>query len=96
MGILIPFCLLLILPEPCPAPPLPTRTAPASDAAPEEPSVNTSSSATQAIFTSIQALVTRGDEVILLDPCYDCCELPVTLVGAHPVHVPLNQESFLS
>jgi methionine aminotransferase len=48
--------------------------------------------ATQAIFTSIQALVTRGDEVILLDPCYDCYELPVTLVGANPVHVPLNSE----
>ena len=46
MGILIPFCLLLILPDRCPAPPLPTRTAPASDTAPEEPSVNTSSSAT--------------------------------------------------
>jgi len=48
--------------------------------------------ATQAIFTSIQALVSRGDEVILLDPCYDCYELPVILVGAHPVHVPLNSE----
>lgn len=48
--------------------------------------------ATQGIFTTVQALVGRGDEVILLDPCYDCYELPVVLVGAKPVHVPLNED----
>jgi methionine aminotransferase len=48
--------------------------------------------ATQGIFTTIQALVGHGDEVILLDPCYDCYELPVVLVGAKPVHVPLNED----
>jgi methionine aminotransferase len=48
--------------------------------------------ATQGIFTSVQALVGQGDEVVLLDPCYDCYELPVVLVGAKPVHVPLNED----
>jgi methionine transaminase len=33
--------------------------------------------ATQAIFTTVQALVHPGDEVLLLDPCYDCYESPV-------------------
>lgn len=46
--------------------------------------------ATQAIFTTVQALVTAGDEVVLLDPCYDCYETPVLLVGAKPIHVELN------
>lgn len=48
--------------------------------------------ATQGIFTTVQALVGQGDEVILLDPCYDCYELPVVLVGAKPVHIPLNED----
>ncbi|MFM7595027.1 MAG: methionine aminotransferase [Flavobacteriales bacterium] len=48
--------------------------------------------ATQAIFTTVQALVSRGDEVVLLDPCYDCYETPVSLVGARPVHVELGPD----
>ena len=38
--------------------------------------------ATQGIFTSIQALVRPGEEVIILDPCYDCYDVPILLVGA--------------
>lgn len=48
--------------------------------------------ATQAIFTTIQALVEPGNEVIILDPAYDCYELPVSLRGAKPVHIPLNDD----
>lgn len=48
--------------------------------------------ATQAIYTSITALVHPGDEVILLDPCYDCYESPIILSGAIPIHIPLNIE----
>jgi methionine aminotransferase len=48
--------------------------------------------ATQAIFTAIQALVAKGDEVVLLDPCYDCYETPVLLIGGIPVHVELSEE----
>jgi len=46
--------------------------------------------ATQAIFTTIQALVHTGEEVIILDPSYDCYESPVILAGAKPVRIPLN------
>jgi len=48
--------------------------------------------ATQAIFTIIQAHVNRNEEVILLDPCYDCYETPILLVGGVPVHIPLQAD----
>ncbi|MFM7661275.1 MAG: aminotransferase class I/II-fold pyridoxal phosphate-dependent enzyme, partial [Bacteroidota bacterium] len=50
--------------------------------------------ATQAIFTTIQALVHKDEEVIILDPSYDCYESPVILAGAKPIRIPLN-ENFL-
>jgi methionine aminotransferase len=46
--------------------------------------------ATQAIFTIIQALVHLGEEVMILDPSYDCYEAPVLLSGATPVRLPLK------
>lgn len=46
--------------------------------------------ATQAIFTTIQALVHAGEEVVILDPSYDCYEAPVLLSGATPVRLPLQ------
>jgi methionine transaminase len=48
--------------------------------------------ATQAIFTTIQALVKTNDEVIILDPSYDCYEAPVLLCNAKPVRVDLNDD----
>jgi methionine aminotransferase len=48
--------------------------------------------ATQAIFTAIQALVQLGDEVIILDPSYDCYESPIILSGGKPIRIPLNQD----
>jgi methionine aminotransferase len=45
--------------------------------------------ATQGIFTAITALISPGDEAIILDPAYDCYDMPVLLAGAKPVHVPL-------
>jgi methionine aminotransferase len=48
--------------------------------------------ATQAIFTAIQALVQLGDEVIILDPSYDCYESPIILSGGKPIRIPLNQQ----
>ena len=47
--------------------------------------------ATQGIFTAIQALVSPGDEVLILDPSYDCYEVPILLVGAKPIHISLNE-----
>jgi methionine transaminase len=50
--------------------------------------------ATQAIITTILALVHPGDEVIVLDPCYDSYDPSITLAGARTVHVPLTPRSF--
>lgn len=46
--------------------------------------------ATQAIFTAIMALVENGDEVIVLDPAYDCYDPTIRLSGGTPIHIPLN------
>jgi methionine aminotransferase len=48
--------------------------------------------ATQAIFTTILALVKANDEVLILDPSYDCYEAPVLLCNANPVRVALNDD----
>ena len=50
--------------------------------------------ATQAILTAVLALVQPGDEVIVLDPCYDSYEPNIRLAGATPVHVPLTPGTF--
>lgn len=50
--------------------------------------------ATQAILTAILALVHPGDEVIVLDPCYDSYEPNIVLAGARAVHVPLTARTF--
>lgn len=46
--------------------------------------------ATEGIFATIQALVKTNDEVIILDPSYDCYEAPILLSNAKPVRVALN------
>ena len=46
--------------------------------------------ATQAIFTTILALIHPGDEVIILDPSYDCYEPAVILAGGVPIRIPLT------
>jgi methionine aminotransferase len=48
--------------------------------------------ATQAIFTTILALVKTNDEVIIIDPSYDSYESPVLLCNAKPVRVDLNDD----
>ncbi|KAF0864972.1 pyridoxal phosphate-dependent aminotransferase [Pseudomonas sp. LD120] len=50
--------------------------------------------ATQAIFCAIQAVVQRGDEVIVFDPSYDSYEPAVALAGGRCVHVQLNRDDF--
>jgi methionine aminotransferase len=47
---------------------------------------------TQAIFTALAAIVHPGDEVIIIDPAYDCYRPAVELFGGKPVHVPLDHE----
>ena len=50
--------------------------------------------ATQAIITIILAIVHPGDEVIVLDPCYDSYEPNIELAGGTAIHVPLTPGSF--
>ena len=56
--------------------------------------VTVTSGASEAILDAVHAVVRQGDEVILLDPCYDCYEPAVVLAGGLPVHVPLDPATF--
>jgi len=56
--------------------------------------VTVTSGATEAIFDAIHAVVRAGEEVIVLDPCYDCYEPAIDLAGARAVHVPLDPRTF--
>jgi methionine aminotransferase len=53
-------------------------------------SITVTSGATEALFAAVQAVVRRGDEVILLEPAYDSYEPAVELAGGHAVRVPLR------
>jgi methionine aminotransferase len=59
-----------------------------------EGEITVTSGATEAIFDAIHAVVRAGEEVIVLDPCYDCYEPAIDLAGAKAVHVPLDPATF--
>jgi methionine aminotransferase len=50
--------------------------------------------ATQAIITAILAIVRPGDEVIVLEPCYDSYVPNIELAGGRVVRVPLTPGTF--
>lgn len=54
--------------------------------------VTVTSGGTQAIFTALGAVVQPGDEVIIVDPAYDCYAPTVELFGGRPVHVRLGSD----
>jgi methionine aminotransferase len=56
--------------------------------------ITVTSGASEAIFDAVAAVVRRGEEVIVLDPCYDCYEPAIDLAGAYAVHVPLDPVDF--
>lgn len=56
--------------------------------------ITVTAGATQAILTTMLAVVQPGDEVILLDPCFDSYAPNVALAGGVAVHVPLTPGSF--
>ncbi|OJY97704.1 MAG: methionine aminotransferase [Lysobacterales bacterium 63-13] len=56
--------------------------------------VTVTSGATEALFAAIAAVVRLGDEVIVLDPCYDSYEPAIELNGGIAVHVPLDAGDF--
>lgn len=49
---------------------------------------------TQAIFTAITAAVSVGDEVILIEPCYDCYRPAIELCGGVPVVFELHAPDY--
>jgi methionine aminotransferase len=51
--------------------------------------------ATQAIFTAIMALVREGDEVIVLEPAYDCYVPAIELAGGKAIYVPMEPQGDL-
>jgi methionine transaminase len=56
--------------------------------------VTVTSGASEAIFDAVLATVRAGEEVIVLDPCYDCYEPAIDLAGARAVHVSLDPVDF--
>lgn len=50
--------------------------------------------ATEGLFSSVLALVHAGEQVIVLDPCYDSYAPAIELCGAQAVHVPLLLPNF--
>ncbi|MBS0427322.1 MAG: pyridoxal phosphate-dependent aminotransferase, partial [Proteobacteria bacterium] len=56
--------------------------------------ITVTAGATQAIITAILAIVRPGDEVIVLEPCYDSYVPNIDLAGGTVVRVPLVPGSF--
>ena len=54
--------------------------------------VTVTAGATQALFTALGAIVRPGDEVVIIDPAYDCYAPAVELFGGTPVHVRLGND----
>ncbi|HQR97198.1 MULTISPECIES: pyridoxal phosphate-dependent aminotransferase [unclassified Polaromonas] len=56
--------------------------------------ITVTAGATQAIITAVLAVVHPGDEVIVLEPCYDSYVPNIELAGGVPVRVPLTPGTF--
>lgn len=54
--------------------------------------ITVTAGATQALFTALGAIVRPGDEVVIIDPAYDCYAPTVELFGGIPVHVRLGND----
>ena len=50
--------------------------------------------ATEGIYCAVMACVRPGDEVIVLDPCYDSYEPAIVLAGGRAIHIPLTPYRF--
>ena len=59
-----------------------------------ETEITITAGATQAIFTAISAIVSKGDEVIIFTPAYDCYEPAIKVNGGLTKHVRLTYPDF--
>jgi len=50
--------------------------------------------ATQALYTAIMAIVHKGDEVIIIEPAYDCYKSQIELAGGLPVPYQLTYPDY--
>jgi methionine transaminase len=56
--------------------------------------ITVTAGATQAILTAVLCTVSPGDEVVVLEPCYDSYAPAITLAGGTVVRVPLTPGTF--
>lgn len=59
-----------------------------------ESEITITAGATEAIFSTVMAFVSPGDEVIVFDPSYDSYNPAIRLCGGVPVHLKLNYPDF--
>lgn len=59
-----------------------------------ETEITITAGATEAIYSTIAALVSAGDEVILFDPAYDSYNPAIRLNGGVPIHINLRFPEF--
>ncbi len=59
-----------------------------------ETEVTVTAGGTEAIFSTIAALIGSGDEVMLFDPAYDCYDPAIRLNGGIPIHLNLKPPHF--
>lgn len=59
-----------------------------------EKEITITAGATQAIFTAIHAVVRESDEVIVIEPAYDCYAPAIELAGGKTVFFQMNPENY--
>ena len=55
-----------------------------------ETEITVTNGATEALMSAILAVVNTGDEVIVIEPCYDSYAPSIRLAGGTPIYVPLE------
>ncbi|WP_439881144.1 pyridoxal phosphate-dependent aminotransferase [Pontibacter sp. MBLB2868] len=60
----------------------------------QDTEITVTSGATEALYAAITAVVRPGDEVVVLEPCYDSYAPAIRLSGGSPIYVPLALPDF--
>ncbi|MGP8214826.1 MAG: methionine aminotransferase [Bacteroidia bacterium] len=59
-----------------------------------EKEINITAGGTQAIYAAITSVINEGDEVIILEPAYDCYVPAIELSGGVPIYVKLMESDY--